>query len=117
VDLAASLGLDPVAEAGDGDRVIPTVANPIRLSSTPASYELAPPTLGESTEAVKDWLRSVDPLDRWSSLAPVCCHRWCRGRARCGLVAGWAAVKFVEKNPEPRWTTSRPRARLDHIRR
>src|SRR5699024_10258945 len=64
VDLAASLGLDPVAEAGDGDRVIPTVANPIRLSSTPASYDLAPPTLGESTEAVKDWLRSVDPLDR-----------------------------------------------------
>ena len=64
VDLAASLGLDPVAEAGDGDRVIPTVANPIRLSSTPASYDLAPPTLGESTEAVKDWLRWVDPLDR-----------------------------------------------------
>ncbi|WP_166974644.1 CaiB/BaiF CoA transferase family protein [Brevibacterium atlanticum] len=59
VDLAASLGLDPVAEAGAGDRVIPTVANPIRLSQTPASYELAPPRLGESTEAVKDWLRSL----------------------------------------------------------
>ncbi|WP_436325875.1 CaiB/BaiF CoA transferase family protein [Brevibacterium sp. FAM 27836] len=59
VDLASTLGLQPVAEAGEGDRVIPTVANPIRLSETPASYELAPPTLGESTEAVKDWLRSL----------------------------------------------------------
>jgi crotonobetainyl-CoA:carnitine CoA-transferase CaiB-like acyl-CoA transferase len=59
VDLASSLGLDPVAEAGAGDRIIPTVANPIRYSQTPASYELAPPKLGESTEAVKDWLRSL----------------------------------------------------------
>lgn len=59
VDLASSLGLDPVAEAGDGERVIPTVRNPIRLSETPASYELAPPALGESTEAVKEWLRSL----------------------------------------------------------
>lgn len=57
VDLATSLGLNPVAEAGDGERVIPTVANPIGLSETPVSYELAPPPLGESTEAVKAWLR------------------------------------------------------------
>lgn len=57
VELASSLGLEPVAEAGAGDRVIPTVANPIRLSETPASYDLAPPTLGESTDAVKEWLR------------------------------------------------------------
>ncbi|WP_209324222.1 CaiB/BaiF CoA transferase family protein [Brevibacterium renqingii] len=62
VELATSLGLEPVAEAGADDRVIPTVANPIRLSETPTSYELAPPTLGESTEAVKEWLRSGDTL-------------------------------------------------------
>lgn len=58
VDLAASLGLEPVAEAGAGDRVIPTVANPISMSETPPSYDLAPPQLGESTEVIKDWLRS-----------------------------------------------------------
>ncbi|GAA1629835.1 CaiB/BaiF CoA-transferase family protein [Brevibacterium sanguinis] len=57
VELAARLGLDPIAEAGTGDRVIPTVANPIRLSETPPSYDLAPPMLGQSTEAVKEWLR------------------------------------------------------------
>ncbi|MGO2035465.1 MAG: CaiB/BaiF CoA transferase family protein [Brevibacterium sp.] len=60
VDLASSLGLDPVAEAGAGNRVIPTVANPIGLSETPVSYDLAPPTLGESTEAVKAWLRGEE---------------------------------------------------------
>lgn len=58
VDLAARLGLDPIAEAGTGDRVIPTVSNPIRLSETPPSYDLAPPALGQSTDLVKDWLRS-----------------------------------------------------------
>lgn len=63
VDLATSLGLQPVAEAGADDRVIPTVRNPISLSETPPSYELAPPTLGDSTEAVKDWLRSDDSSD------------------------------------------------------
>ena len=58
VDLAARLGLDPIAEVGTGDRVIPTVSNPIRLSETPPSYDLAPPALGQSTDLVKDWLRS-----------------------------------------------------------
>ncbi|WP_309132770.1 CoA transferase [Brevibacterium sp.] len=58
VELAAELGLDPVAEAGAGERVIPTVRNPIGLSETPVSYDLAPPQLGESTDLVKQWLRS-----------------------------------------------------------
>ncbi|RBP67009.1 crotonobetainyl-CoA:carnitine CoA-transferase CaiB-like acyl-CoA transferase [Brevibacterium sanguinis] len=57
VELAAELGLDPVAEAGAGDRVIPTVSNPIRLSETPPSYDLAPPRLGESSDLVRNWLR------------------------------------------------------------
>lgn len=39
--LAERLGLAPVATAGD----TPTVANPIRLSETPATYRLGPPTL------------------------------------------------------------------------
>jgi crotonobetainyl-CoA:carnitine CoA-transferase CaiB-like acyl-CoA transferase len=52
--LAERLGLDPVAEAGG----VPQVANPIRLSSAPASYRLAPPALGEHTAEV---LRSLAP--------------------------------------------------------
>ena len=50
--LATRLGLDPVATAGG----IPQVANPIRLSSAPASYRLAPPALGEHTAEVLAWL-------------------------------------------------------------
>ena len=40
--LAERLGLAPVVET-DGVR---TVAHPVGLSATPASYRLAPPTLG-----------------------------------------------------------------------
>jgi crotonobetainyl-CoA:carnitine CoA-transferase CaiB-like acyl-CoA transferase len=39
LDLATSLGLAPVALAGD----VPTVANPITLSRTPVTYRSAPP--------------------------------------------------------------------------
>ena len=38
-DLAERLGLAPVAMAGE----TPTVAHPIRLSETPATYRLGPP--------------------------------------------------------------------------
>jgi crotonobetainyl-CoA:carnitine CoA-transferase CaiB-like acyl-CoA transferase len=50
--LATRLGLEPVA-AADG---VPQVADPIRLSSSPASYRLAPPALGEHTAEVLAWL-------------------------------------------------------------
>jgi crotonobetainyl-CoA:carnitine CoA-transferase CaiB-like acyl-CoA transferase len=50
--LAERLGLDPVADTGG----IPQVANPIRLSSSPASYRLPPPALGEHTAEVLAWL-------------------------------------------------------------
>ncbi|SMY12017.1 CaiB/BaiF CoA transferase family protein [Brevibacterium jeotgali] len=56
VQLAESMGLDPVAEAGSGDRVIPTVRNPITMSKTQVSYDLAPPTLGQDSERVRAWL-------------------------------------------------------------
>jgi crotonobetainyl-CoA:carnitine CoA-transferase CaiB-like acyl-CoA transferase len=42
-DLAERLGLEPVVELGDTK----TVASPIRLSETPVSYRLPPPTLPE----------------------------------------------------------------------
>jgi crotonobetainyl-CoA:carnitine CoA-transferase CaiB-like acyl-CoA transferase len=50
--LAERLGLDPVADTGG----IPQVANPIRLSGSPASYRLPPPALGEHTAEVLAWL-------------------------------------------------------------
>jgi crotonobetainyl-CoA:carnitine CoA-transferase CaiB-like acyl-CoA transferase len=52
VELAESLGLDPVVLAGD----IPTVRNPIRLSETPARYDLAPPGLDEHGDEIRHWL-------------------------------------------------------------
>jgi crotonobetainyl-CoA:carnitine CoA-transferase CaiB-like acyl-CoA transferase len=50
--LAERLGLDPVADSGG----IPQVANPIRLSGSPASYRRPPPALGEHTAEVLAWL-------------------------------------------------------------
>jgi crotonobetainyl-CoA:carnitine CoA-transferase CaiB-like acyl-CoA transferase len=60
VELADRLGLDPVAIAGSGDRAIPTVRHPVSYSKTPASYDLAPPTLGADTASVKAWLDERD---------------------------------------------------------
>jgi crotonobetainyl-CoA:carnitine CoA-transferase CaiB-like acyl-CoA transferase len=52
VELAQELGLEPVVRAGD----VPTVRNPIRLSATPARYELAPPGLDEHGDEIRSWL-------------------------------------------------------------
>ncbi len=52
VELAVELGLEPVVLAGG----VPTVRNPIRMSVTPARYELAPPRLNEHGDAVRAWL-------------------------------------------------------------
>lgn len=58
IELAGELGLDPVAETPheqDGVRhMIRTIANPIALSATPATYLTAPPELGAHQGA--DWL-------------------------------------------------------------
>jgi crotonobetainyl-CoA:carnitine CoA-transferase CaiB-like acyl-CoA transferase len=56
VELAESLGLEPVVLAGD----IPTVRNPVRLSATPARYDLAPPALDADGAAVRAWLADTD---------------------------------------------------------
>ncbi|WP_349829180.1 CaiB/BaiF CoA transferase family protein [Brevibacterium litoralis] len=56
VDYAEELGLEPVAMTRTGEREIPTVRNPIRLSKSPVTYDLAPPALGQDSEAVKEWL-------------------------------------------------------------
>jgi crotonobetainyl-CoA:carnitine CoA-transferase CaiB-like acyl-CoA transferase len=51
-ELAADLGLEPVAETGP-DR---TVASPIRLSATPPGYRLPSPRLGEHDAEIRAWL-------------------------------------------------------------
>ncbi|VXC04379.1 Carnitine dehydratase [Nocardioides sp. AX2bis] len=52
VELAESLGLEPVAMAGG----VPTVRNPIRLSATPARYDLPPPALDSHGDEIRAWL-------------------------------------------------------------
>lgn len=51
IELAASLGLDPIIDV-DGSA---QVAHPVRLSATPASYRHAPPALGSDQE-ILTWL-------------------------------------------------------------
>ncbi len=57
VQLADSLGLEPVVLAGD----IPTIRNPIRMSVTPTRYDLAPPQLDEHGDQIRAWLASAQP--------------------------------------------------------
>ncbi len=52
VELAESLGLDPVVMAGD----VPTVRNPIRFSESPARYDLPPPALDDHGAEIRAWL-------------------------------------------------------------
>ncbi|RYU13360.1 CaiB/BaiF CoA transferase family protein [Nocardioides iriomotensis] len=56
VAFATELGLDPVVEVGTGDRVIPSVRNPVTFSETPTSYHSAPPLLDEHGDDVRAWL-------------------------------------------------------------
>ncbi len=52
VELAESLGLEPVVEIDD----VPSVRNPIRFSATPARYDLPPPSLDSHGEEIRRWL-------------------------------------------------------------
>ena len=56
VAFAEEVGLDPVVSAGEGATAMPTVRNPIRFSSTEASYRLPPPGLDEHGEEIRKWL-------------------------------------------------------------
>ena len=61
VRLATELGLRPVVEIGEGDRMLPTVRNPITFSATPARYDLPPPGLGQDNDEVRAWLSQANP--------------------------------------------------------
>jgi crotonobetainyl-CoA:carnitine CoA-transferase CaiB-like acyl-CoA transferase len=52
VQLADDLGLEPVVMAGD----VPTIRNPVRMSATPARYDLAPPALDADGDDIRAWL-------------------------------------------------------------
>jgi crotonobetainyl-CoA:carnitine CoA-transferase CaiB-like acyl-CoA transferase len=52
VELAGELGLEPVVSPGG----VPTVRNPVRMSATPARYDLAPPALDAHGDEVRAWL-------------------------------------------------------------
>lgn len=54
--MAERFELDPIVEAGDGDRTVPTTRHPIRFSETPASYRLPPPELDEHGAEIRTWL-------------------------------------------------------------
>jgi crotonobetainyl-CoA:carnitine CoA-transferase CaiB-like acyl-CoA transferase len=56
VAFGEELGLDPVVEIGEGDRMVPSIRNPIGFSATPARYELPPPRLGEHGAEIREWL-------------------------------------------------------------
>ena len=56
VELAESLGLEPVVMTGD----VPTVRNPIRMSATPPRHELPPPALDADGDDIRAWL-GFDP--------------------------------------------------------
>jgi crotonobetainyl-CoA:carnitine CoA-transferase CaiB-like acyl-CoA transferase len=62
VELAASLGLDPLVELGTGDRAVSLVRNPITFGDGDLRYDRPPPGLGEDGDEVRAWLR--DGLDR-----------------------------------------------------
>ncbi|GAA5141261.1 CaiB/BaiF CoA transferase family protein [Pseudonocardia adelaidensis] len=54
--MAERFGLDPVVEAGEGERAMPTTRHPIRFSATPAGYRLPPPELDEHGAELRKWL-------------------------------------------------------------
>jgi crotonobetainyl-CoA:carnitine CoA-transferase CaiB-like acyl-CoA transferase len=60
VAFAAELGLEPVVEAGEGDRAVPGIRNPITFSATAARYELPPPELDEHGDDIRKWLSTVE---------------------------------------------------------
>jgi crotonobetainyl-CoA:carnitine CoA-transferase CaiB-like acyl-CoA transferase len=54
--MAERFGLDPVVEAGEGERAMPTTRHPIRFSATPVGYRLPPPELDEHSVELRKWL-------------------------------------------------------------
>jgi crotonobetainyl-CoA:carnitine CoA-transferase CaiB-like acyl-CoA transferase len=63
IEFAERIGLEPVVTVGRGESALLGVRNPIRLSKTPVTYDLAPPALDSGAQLVRAWLGAdQDPL-------------------------------------------------------
>ena len=60
VELAEKLGLRPRVTVGEGDRQVDLVRNPITFSGGELEYHLPPPTLGEHSDEIRQWLKGLD---------------------------------------------------------
>jgi crotonobetainyl-CoA:carnitine CoA-transferase CaiB-like acyl-CoA transferase len=60
VELAEKLGLRPRVTVGEGSREVDLVRNPITFSSGELEYHLPPPTLGEHSDEIRQWLKGLD---------------------------------------------------------
>lgn len=56
VELAEKLGLQPRVTVGAGEREVTLIRNPIDFSDAEIRYDLPPPTLGEHSDEIRDWL-------------------------------------------------------------
>lgn len=56
VELADSLGLDPVVTLGESGDTVDLIANPITFGAAAAQYSRRPPRLGEHTDELRAWL-------------------------------------------------------------
>ncbi|MDF2966939.1 MAG: putative acyl-CoA transferase/carnitine dehydratase [Nocardioidaceae bacterium] len=70
VAFAEELGLDPVVQVSNGDRVVPSVRHPITFSSTPADYRLPPPLLDEHGDEIRAWLTERPADEQGRSATP-----------------------------------------------
>ena len=57
VAFAEELGLEPVVNIPFDGGELGTMRNPIGLSATSPTYRLSPPTLGEHSHEIREWLR------------------------------------------------------------
>ncbi len=68
IEFAASRGLDPVVQAGQGSAAIPTIRHPLTFSATPPRYDLPPPGLDEHGREIRQWLAGAgEPQEGTSS--------------------------------------------------
>jgi crotonobetainyl-CoA:carnitine CoA-transferase CaiB-like acyl-CoA transferase len=56
VAFAEQIGLQPVVTAGQGDKGVPGIRNPLTFSATAARYDLPPPDLDEHGDQIRAWL-------------------------------------------------------------
>lgn len=60
VELAEKLGLRPRVNVGTGEREVTLVRNPITFSDGDLEYRLPPPTLGEHSQEIREWLEEME---------------------------------------------------------